>query len=211
MISEIINYAIQDSDRYLLLIKQHVVLDLLAFTICVFIAVPLGYLCAKKEKIAGPVVAITTVFMMIPSLAIFAILQPILGLGMLPALVALVLGGTPLIILNTRTGYLNVDKAVCESAYAMGMEPWRVCLQVETPLALPAILNGMRITGVAIVAGTAIATYIGAGGLGFYIDMGLGTRNFAVTYLGAITVAVIAIIVDSVLAFFQKRQLKKVA
>lgn len=211
MISEMINYAIQDSDRYILLIKQHIVLDLLAFAICVFIAVPLGYLCAKKEKVAAPVIAITTVFMMIPSLAMFALLQPILGLGMLPALVALVLGGIPLIVMNTRSGYLNVDKAVCESAFAMGMEPWRICLQVETPLAFPAILNGMRITAVSIVAGTAIATYIGAGGLGFYIDMGIGTRNFAVTYLGAATVAVIAIAVDSVLAYFQKRQLKKVS
>lgn len=211
MISEMINYAIQDSDRYILLIKQHIVLDLLAFAICVFIAVPLGYLCAKKEKVAAPVIAITTVFMMIPSLAMFALLQPILGLGMLPALVALVLGGIPLIVMNTRSGYLNVDKAVCESAFAMGMEPWRICLQVETPLALPAILNGMRITAVSIVAGTAIATYIGAGGLGFYIDMGIGTRNFAVTYLGAATVAVIAIVVDSILAYFQKRQLKKVS
>ena len=93
----------------------------------------------------------------------------------------------------------------------MGMEPWRVCLQVETPLALPAILNGMRITAVSIIAGTAIAAYVGAGGLGFYIKLGLTARKMEATYLGAFTVAVIAIIVDNILAFFQRRQLKKVA
>lgn len=210
MISDIINYAIQDKDRYLLLIRQHLTMSIITFIICVVIAVPLGYLCAKKEKVSGFVIAIATVFMMIPSLALFALLQPVFGLGMTPAMVAMTLSGIPLIILNTRSGYKNVDKTVCESAYAMGMEPWRVCLQVETPLAMPAILNGMRITAVTIIAGMAVATYIGAGGLGLYIDIGLGTRNFAVTYLGAITVAVIAVVVDNILAFLQRRQLRKI-
>lgn len=210
MISDIINYAIQDKDRYLLLIRQHLTMSIITFIICVIIAVPLGYLCAKKEKVSGFVIAIATVFMMIPSLALFALLQPVFGLGMTPAMVAMTLSGIPLIILNTRSGYKNVDKTVCESAYAMGMEPWRVCLQVETPLAMPAILNGMRITAVTIIAGMAVATYIGAGGLGLYIDIGLGTRNFAVTYLGAITVAVIAVVVDNILAFLQRRQLRKI-
>lgn len=210
MISDIINYAIQDKDRYLLLIRQHLTMSIITFIICVVIAVPLGYLCAKKEKVSGFVIAIATVFMMIPSLALFALLQPVFGLGMTPAMVAMTLSGIPLIILNTRSGYKSVDKTVCESAYAMGMEPWRVCLQVETPLAMPAILNGMRITAVTIIAGMAVATYIGAGGLGLYIDIGLGTRNFAVTYLGAITVAVIAVVVDNILAFLQRRQLRKI-
>lgn len=210
MISNIINYAIQDKDRYLLLIRQHLMMSIITFIICVVIAVPLGYLCAKKEKVSGFVIAIATVFMMIPSLALFALLQPVFGLGMTPAMVAMTLSGIPLIILNTRSGYKNVDKTVCESAYAMGMEPWRVCLQVETPLAMPAILNGMRITAVTIIAGMAVATYIGAGGLGLYINIGLGTRNFAVTYLGAITVAVIAVVVDNILAFLQRRQLRKI-
>lgn len=210
MISDIINYAIQDKDRYLLLIRQHLMMSIITFIICVVIAVPLGYLCAKKEKVSGFVIAIATVFMMIPSLALFALLQPVFGLGMTPAMVAMTLSGIPLIILNTRSGYKNVDKTVCESAYAMGMEPWRVCLQVETPLAMPAILNGMRITAVTIIAGMAVATYIGAGGLGLYINIGLGTRNFAVTYLGAITVAVIAVVVDNILAFLQRRQLRKI-
>ena len=130
---------------------------------------------------------------------------------MTPALIALVSLGIPTMMLNTKSGYLNVDRIVCENAYAMGMEPWRVCMQVETPLALPAILNGMRITAVSIIAGTAIAAYVGAGGLGFYIKLGLTARKMEATYLGAFTVAVIAIIVDNILAFFQRRQLKKVA
>ena len=210
MISDMIQYAIKDSDRYIMLIEQHLLMDAVALFICVIIGVPVGYLCAKKEKISVPVTAIATLFMMIPSLALFAILQPIFGMGATPAMIALILGGIPLIIINTRSGYLNVDKNVCENSYALGMEHWRVCLMVETPLALPSILNGLRISAVSVIAGTAIATYIGAGGLGFYIEMGIGTRNFAVSYLGAFTVAFIAVTVDFVLSILQKRQLKKV-
>lgn len=211
MIAKMINYAIQDSQRYMQLTKEHLLIDLAAFIICILIAVPLGYICAKYEKISVPLVAIANLIMVIPSLAMFALLQPILGIGMTPALIALVSLGIPTMMLNTKSGYLNVDRIVCENAYAMGMEPWRVCLQVETPLALPAILNGMRITAVSIIAGTAIAAYVGAGGLGFYIKLGLTARKMEATYLGAFTVAVIAIIVDNILAFFQRRQLKKVA
>lgn len=211
MIAKMINYAIQDSQRYMQLTKEHLLIDLAAFIICILIAVPLGYICAKHEKISVLLVAIANLIMVIPSLAMFALLQPILGIGMTPALIALVSLGIPTMMLNTKSGYLNVDRIVCENAYAMGMEPWRVCLQVETPLALPAILNGMRITAVSIIAGTAIAAYVGAGGLGFYIKLGLTARKMEATYLGAFTVAVIAIIVDNILAFFQRRQLKKVA
>ena len=211
MIAKMINYAIQDSQRYMQLTKEHLLIDLAAFIICILIAVPLGYICAKHEKISVPLVAIANLIMVIPSLAMFALLQPILGIGMTPALIALVSLGIPTMMLNTKSGYLNVDRIVCENAHAMGMEPWRVCLQVETPLALPAILNGMRITAVSIIAGTAIAAYVGAGGLGFYIKLGLTARKMEATYLGAFTVAVIAIIVDNILAFFQRRQLKKVA
>ena len=210
MILDMIQYAIKDSDRYIMLIEQHLFIDVVVLLICIIVGVPIGYLCAKKAKISVPIIAIATLFMMIPSLALFALLQPIFGMGSTPAMIALILGGLPLIIINTKSGYMNVDKIICENACALGMEKWRVCLAVETPLALPAILNGLRISAVSIIAGTAIATYIGAGGLGFYINMGIGTRNFAVSYLGAFTVAVIAVIVDMLLTILQKKQLKKV-
>lgn len=89
------------------------------------------------------------------------------------------------------------------------MEPWRVCLTVEFPLALPAILNGARITAVSLIAGTTVAAYVNAGGLGTYIVLGLGTNRMDIMYVGAITVAAIAVAVDRVLAYFQKKQLKK--
>ena len=211
MISEMIKYAIQDSDRYLTLIEEHIIIDAVTLIICILIGVPVGYLCAKKEKISLVVIALATLFMMIPSLALFALLQPVFGMGSLPAIIALILGGLPLVIINTRAGYLNVDRIICENAYALGMEEWRVCLSVETPLALPSVINGIRISAVSVIAGTAIATYIGAGGLGFYINMGIGTRNFAVSYLGAFTVAVIAVAVDVILSIIQKKQMKKVS
>lgn len=211
MIESMIDYAMQDHDRYVLLIEQHIIIDVVAIFLCVIIAVPLGYICAKHENISKVTIGISTLFMMIPSLALFALMMPIFGLGSLPAMMALLLGGLPLVIINTKSGYLNVDKAVVENAEAMGMEPWRVGLTVETPLALPSIINGIRIATISIIAGTTIATYIGAGGLGFYIKMGIETRQFQVSLLGSVTVAVIAIVTDAILSVIQKRQLKKVS
>ena len=211
MISKIIEYMLGDSERYLLLIQQHLIIDAVALAICIVIALPFGYICAKSEKISMPVIAVANIIMVFPSLALFALLQPIIGIGMTPAVIALVFLGIPTLILNTRSGYKNVDRTVIENAYAMGMEPWRICLTVETPLALPSILNGMRITTVSLIAGTTIAAYVGAGGLGFYIKLGLTANQPEVMYLGALTVAGLAIIVDCTLAYCQRRQLRKIA
>lgn len=211
MIAEMIAYIEKDYERYLTLIEQHIVLDLAAFLICMVVALPLGYLCAKKEKIAFPVLACANIIMVFPSLALFALLQPILGIGTAPALVALVFLGIPTLLINTRTGIKGVDPIVLENAQGMGMEKWRICLMVEIPLAMPTILNGMRITAVSLIAGTTIAAYVGAGGLGFYIKLGLSANQQEVMYIGALTVAAIAIVVDCIIAFFQKKQIQKIA
>ncbi len=211
MIFEMIAYIQKDYERYLTLIEQHVVLDLIAFVICVGAAVPLGYLCAKKEKAAIPIMAAANLIMVIPSLALFALLQPILGIGNAPALTALVFLSIPTMLISTRAGIQGVDPSILENASGMGMPQWKVCLQVEIPLAMPAILNGFRVTAVSLIAGTTIAAYVGAGGLGFYIKLGLTARQHEVMYIGALTVAAMAILVDCILAHIQKKQIEKIA
>lgn len=206
-----IAYIQKDYERYFTLIEQHVILDLIAFVICVGIAAPLGYLCAKKEKAAVPIMAAANLIMVIPSLALFALLQPILGIGNAPALVALVFLSMPTMLISTRAGIQGVDSGILENASGMGMPRWRVCLQVEIPLAMPAILNGFRVTAVSLIAGTTIAAYVGAGGLGFYIKLGLTARQHEVMYIGALTVAAMAILVDCILARIQRRQIDKIA
>ena len=209
MIKQIIAYIAQDPEKYRQCIIQHLALDAVAFAIAVAIAVPLGYACAKKAKLAVGILLVVNIIMVVPSLAIFALLRPVLGFGTPTALVALLSVALPHMVINTMAAIRGVDPYVLENAKGMGMEPWRVCLTVELPLALPAILNGARITAVSLIAGTTIAAYVNAGGLGAYIVLGLGTNRMDIMYVGAITVAAIAVAVDRVLAYFQRKQLKK--
>lgn len=211
MLNEVIAYAIKDSDRYLTLIFQHIYIDAFALLFCLLIAVPLGYLSAKREWVSTVTMTIANILMLIPSIALFALLQPIFGIGNTPAIIGLIVFGLPPMIANVRTGIKSVNPLILENARGMGMEAWRICLTMEFPLALPTIINGIRITTVSMIAGTTIATYVGAGGLGVYIKLGLNTNNTPVMLLGAATVALLAIIVDTLLARLQKRQIKKIS
>lgn len=209
MISEMVTYVVQDSERYITLIEQHILIDVIALVICIMVSLPLGYWSAKKEVVSNITMAIANLLMLIPSIALFALLQPIFGIGNTPAVIGLIVFGIPPMVANVRTGIKSVDPHIVENARGMGMENWRICLTMEFPLAIPTILNGIRITTVSLIAGTTIATYVGAGGLGVYIKLGLNTHNTSVMCLGAATVALLSIIVDFILAAVQKRQIKK--
>ena len=210
MISDMLAYAASDMDRYLLLIGQHIYIDLIAIAICIAISVPLGYLSAKRELVSNITMAIANLLLLIPSIALFALLQPVFGIGNTTAIIGLIVFGIPPLVASVRTGIKSVDPCILENARGMGMEKWRICLGMELPLAIPTIINGIRVTTVSLISGTTIAAYIGAGGLGVYITLGLNTSNYTVMCLGAATVAILAILVDLMLAGIQKRQLKKI-
>ena len=210
MISEMITFATQDFDRYLLLISQHIYIDMIALFFCIAISLPLGYWSAKKEVVSNITMAIANLLMLIPSIAFFALLQPFFGIGNTPAIIGLIVFGIPPMVANVRTGIKSVNPLIIENAKGMGMENWRICFTMEFPLAIPTILNGIRITTVSLIAGTTIATYVGAGGLGVYIKLGLNTNQTPVMCLGAATVAALAILVDCVLAVIQRQQIKKI-
>lgn len=205
-----VEYLQDDFPRYITLIQQHLLMAAIAITICCLIAIPLGYVCAKSDRVSGVLLAVASILMVIPSLAMFIVLQPFTGIGMLPAVIALIAMGVPILLINTRTGIKGVDQRCLESAYGMGMEKWRVFFQVELPLALPAILNGIRIVVVSIIASATIAAYVSAGGLGFYIKLGFQTARPEIMYIGAITVAVMAVLADAILAHIQRKQMMKV-
>lgn len=210
MITDMIAYMLGDWERFLTLIGQHIYIDAMALFFCIIIALPLGYLSAKKEIFANVTMTVVNLLMLIPSIALFALLQPVFGIGNTPAIIGLIIFGVPPMVTNVRTGIKSVNPLVIENARGMGMEEWRICLTMEFPLALPTILNGVRVAAVSLIAGTTIAAYVGAGGLGIYIRLGLNTNNTPVMCLGAATVAVLAIVVDMMIAAAQKRQMKKI-
>ncbi len=140
----------------------------------------------------------------IPSLAILVILIPLMGTGFWPALTALTVLACPPILINSYTGFHEIDSAVIESAVGMGMNPWQVLVRIETPLALGLVLTGCKTAIVEVVASATLAAFVGGGGLGTFIINGLSMFDFHMLLLGAIPVALLAIFAELGMGFVER-------
>jgi osmoprotectant transport system permease protein len=140
----------------------------------------------------------------VPSLAILFLALPYLGTGFRPALFALVVLAFPPIIINTYAGIRNVDRAVVEAAFGMGMEPNQVLRQVELPIALPAVIAGVRTAAVEVIASATLAAFIGGGGLGDFITRGFAVYEPRIMLVGAIPVALLALFSEGLLGGIQR-------
>jgi osmoprotectant transport system permease protein len=205
------NYIEGHQAQYVKAIAAHLTIDAISLLICVLIAVPLGYLSAKRRRFALPLQNVTGAIRIIPAIAIFLMLIPITGLGKTPAVIALVIMSIPPLLMSTIAGLRSVEPSVVEAAGAMGMNRLQIFTEVELPLALPSLIDGLRITTVGLIAGTTIATYVGAGGLGNLIVSGLSQNKHDVMLAGALTAALIAIVADASLAALQRRTLRKLS
>lgn len=193
-ISSFFAYLVQNQFWSTLL--THIELSTLALFVSVVLCVPLGVVCAKKYTFS--VVAMNTVntLRVIPSLAILVILIPIMGTGFWPSLTALTILACPPILINTYTGFHEIDFVMIESAAAMGMNQWQSLTRVETPLALGLVITGCKTATVEVVASATLAAFIGGGGLGTFIINGLSMFDFHLVLLGAVPVALLAIVAD---------------
>ncbi|HYU76073.1 MAG TPA: ABC transporter permease, partial [Ktedonobacteraceae bacterium] len=129
---------------------------------------------------------------------------PYLGLGFLPALIALTVLGIPPILLNTYTGIRGIDPATIDSARGMGMTTWQIITRIQTPLVLPIIAAGVRTSAVQVIATATLAAVIGAGGYGEYIFSGLYQLDNVQILAGAIPVAILALIAEVLLSQLQR-------
>jgi osmoprotectant transport system permease protein len=188
---------------------EHVSIVGVAVLIAILTGVPIGILITQDKTTADRVLYVASVIMTIPSIALFGLLIPILsligqGIGYLPAVIALILYSQLPIIRNTYTAIMNVDPALREAARGMGMTPLQRLKGVELPIALPVIINGVRNAVVLSIAVAAIATYIGAGGLGTFISRGISQTDIRQLLTGALAVSVLAIIADYGLLALQR-------
>lgn len=180
------------------LLAGHLLLSLGAIGIGTAISLPLGIVAARSPRLRGPTLAAAGVIQTIPSLALLALMVPVLGgrIGFLPAFIALTLYGVLPTLRNTVTGILDVDPAVSEAARGMGMTDRECLRRVELPLAMPVIIAGIRTATVWVVGTATLATPVGAPSLGHYIFMGLQTRNWEAVLFGCFFVAALAIALD---------------
>jgi len=188
---------------------EHISIVGVAVTIAILTGVPIGILITQNKVAADRVLYAAAIMMTIPSIALFGLLIPILsligqGIGYLPAVIALILYSQLPIIRNTYTAIMNVDPALREAARGMGMTTIQRLRDVELPIALPVIINGVRNAVVLSIAIGAIATYIGAGGLGTFISRGITQTDIRQLLTGAIAVSVLAIAADFALLGLQR-------
>ena len=194
------------------LVGEHVLLVVLSTVIAIVIAVPLGIFASRRPRLASPFVGIANIVQTVPSLAMFGFLIPLPlvgGVGARAALVVLVLYGLLPILRSTIVGIQGIDPSIREAGIAMGMTTRQLLRQVELPLALPTIVAGIRVAAVVAVGSATIAAAIGAGGLGQYIYRGLSMVDTTVILAGAIPAALLAVTVDAMLLWLERRISKR--
>ncbi|MGB9802667.1 ABC transporter permease [Desulfofundulus sp.] len=185
----------------------HILMVLISVTIAVVISVPTGIILTrpKYRKFGIIVLNILNLLQTVPGLAIVALAMPILGMGLKPTIIALVVQGLLPIARNTIAGLAGVNPDVKEAALGMGMPQNKILLEVELPLAMPVILAGIRTSTVYIVSVGTLAAYIGGGGLGDLILTGLNMLWSEFLIVGAGLGALLAIFLDRLLGYLEQR------
>ena len=184
---------------------RHLWLVTLALLAAVVIALPLGLGLERARHMAGPALGGLGVIQTIPSIALLAFMVPFVGVGVVPALIALWLYALFPIARGTFTGVRDADPSAVEAAEALGMTPRQRLWAVRLPLAAPVIMAGVRTAGVITVGAATLAAFIGAGGLGEPIVTGLALADTRMVLFGAVPAAALAVLVDAILALVEKR------
>lgn len=184
---------------------EHLGLTLTALAGASLLGIPAGLLLTRWQRLSGPSLAFVGVIQTIPSLALLGFLLPWLGIGVIPAIVALFLYALLPIVRNTYIGVEEVDPAVKEAARGMGMTGFQMLARVELPLAAPVIFAGVRTATVIGVGVATLSALIGSGGLGEFIFRGIALNNPHMILAGAMPAAMLAMGLDAALAWIQPR------
>ncbi|KRN01568.1 ABC-type proline glycine betaine transport system, permease and substrate binding protein [Levilactobacillus senmaizukei DSM 21775 = NBRC 103853] len=190
-------------------IGQHIGLSLISLLIAALIAIPLAIVLMNHQRSAKIMLQITSILQTIPSLALLGILIPIVGIGTVPSIIALVIYAVMPIFQNTYAGLTTIDPNLEEAATAFGLSRRMKLFRIELPLALPMIISGIRIAMVLIIGTATLAALIGAGGLGTYILLGIETNNNALLIIGAVLSAILALVFGAGIDWLGRLSFKK--
>lgn len=193
------SYVQDNSAEILRYLGQHTTLTLQAVAIAVVVAVPLAALAHAWPRLAGPIVGTTGVLYTIPSLALFAVVYPLIRDPRATVLVGLVLYALLLLVRNTLVGLATVDPAVRDAARGLGYGRWRLLFTVELPNALPSVMTGLRLAAVSTVALVTVGVVIGYGGLGQLMFRGFSSGYHAQIMTATLLCLALALVIDLVL------------
>ena len=195
---------------WLTALGQHLQLSLLTLLLAIFLAVPLAIYLSTRKRASNWVLQVAGIFQTIPSMALLGLFIPIMGIGTLPALTALVIYAIFPILQNTITGLQGIDPSLEEAGVAFGMTKWERLKKFEIPLAMPVIMSGIRTAAVMIIGTATLAALIGAGGLGSFILLGIDRNNASLILIGALSSAFLAVAFNLLLKWMEKAKLRTI-
>lgn len=205
LLHQTFNYAVADRGEFVRHLLVHLQLSGAALALSLILCLPLAIWIVRHVQVAELVLNVVNALRVVPSLAILFLVLPYLGLGFGPALVALTLLACPPILLNSYAAFRGVNPAVIEAARGMGLSESQILFQIEFPLAMPVIMTGIRAATVEVIASASLAAFISAGGLGNYILRGFSVNRPHVMLVGAIPIALLALLSESLLSSLQRR------
>lgn len=203
LLKEILQIYMERREWFLELFGQHLKIAGIAIVLAGIIGLLLGIFIAEKEFMAPVILTLANIFYTIPSISLLGILIPFTGIGDKTAIIALTLYGLMPMIRNTYTGICGVSQEIIQAARGMGSTDIQILWRIKLPLALGVILAGVRNMVVMTLSVTAIAAFIGAGGLGVAIYRGITIYNPALTFAGSVLIALLALIADLLLGILE--------
>ena len=205
MISQLTKLLTEDFKFFLNLTVEHILISLLAISIASVLGIILGIIISEYRKFSGLILGTVNILYTIPSIALLGFFITITGVGNTTALIALIIYALLPIIRSTYTGIVNINPLIIEASEGMGSTKLQQLFKVKLPLALPVLMSGIRNMVTMTIALAGIASFVGAGGLGVAIYRGITTNNSAMTFLGSLLIALLALIFDFILGIIEKR------
>ncbi|MCK3922690.1 ABC transporter permease/substrate-binding protein [Streptococcus suis] len=201
---------IERKDEWGIALFEHLRISLLALIIAIAIAVPLGLILSSKKRLTEWSLQITGIFQTIPSLALLGLFIPFMGIGTLPAVVALVIYAIFPILQGTLTGLGEIAPSLEEAATAFGMNKWEKLKKFKLALAMPILMSGIRTASIMIIGTATLAALVGAGGLGSFILLGIDRNDSALILIGAVSSAVLAVLFGYGIRLLQDKKPKTI-
>ena len=197
-------YILQNPGRFGQALFTHVTLSAVSLLTACAIAIPLGIWVAERQRAALIAVNLANIGRTLPSLAVLALVMPILGTGFMPSWFALTLLALPPILINTYTAIRVVDADAVDAARGMGMGEGQIIGKIKLPLAVPVLFAGVRTAAVQVVSGAVLAAYIGGGGLGDFITAGIAMMAVPQLLVGAIPATLLSLGTDFLFGRIQR-------
>ena len=205
MISQLTKLLTEDFNFFINLTIEHILISLLAISIASVLGITLGIIISEYRKFSGLILGTINILYTIPSIALLGFFITITGVGNTTALIALIIYALLPIIRSTYTGIININPLIIEASEGMGSTKLQQLFKIKLPLALPVLMSGIRNMVTMTIALAGIASFVGAGGLGVAIYRGITTNNSAMTFLGSLLIAILALVFDFILGLIEKR------